>query len=481
MKRHQFSSDRGSALLQRDRLKNRAYPPTLISNLSYSGMVLPNFGVPFTDHRPAPPCYAHNPSQTPAMFAPQQSTSQESKIESLPDHLLTDIFSTLTFSSNESRLYAPDILSHVSSRWRTVSLNASALWSFVVVTFPFAPGQIARAKTALIRSRDRPIDVYIDVRDPDWNWESDEDQHQMKPVFMVEIMQWLEESHTRWRSLTVLTDTWGPMHTFLAYSTMFSSLPMLEQLSLSRCNSFIGLPDAPDPVPFDPVELFGGNAHLPNLRHVALAGVHINYSCTGFKGLLSLDLRHQQCRVSPTIRQLRQLLHGSPGLESLSLVALNPCSEGPEQDDGPVVSLAHLKNLTLGWWFVEDAVKLLGVLQLPVVENLVLEDIAPGLLQHDHIVRDSTPILDTLVKMGNRPYDPASPFSFPSHLRRLAIKGVLLDRTAFSQFTPWLVNLEELEMRSVQPCLIQAVGYNTGIAGIDRRGSPVGSVILRMR
>lgn len=415
------------------------------------------------------------------MFTPHRATSRETKINSLPDNVLTDIFSALTFSSDESRLYAPDILSHVSSRWRTIALNDSSLWAFVVVTFPFDAGQIARAKTALIRSRDRPIDVHIDVRDPDWDWESDEDQHQMKPVFMVEIMQWLGESHPRWRSLTVLTDTWKPMHTFLAYSTMFSSLPMLEQLSLNRCNSFTGLPDAPDPVPCDSIELFGGNPYLPNLRHVTLAGVHVNYSCTGFRGLLSLDLRHQQRGVSPTIRQLRQLLHTSPGLESLSLVALNPYSEEPEQDDGPAVSLTHLRNLTLGWWFVEDAVKLLGALQLPVVENLVLEDIAPDLLQHDYIARDSTPILETLVKMGNRPYDPASPCSFPSYLRRLTINGVLLDLTAFSRFMPWLVNLEELEMRSVQPCMIQAVGYNTGIAGIDRRGSPVGSVILRLR
>ena len=350
-----------------------------------------------------------------------------------------------------------------------------------MVTFPLAAGQIARAKAGLDRSRDQPIDVHIDFRDPDWNWEWDEDQHQMGPVFVVEIMQWLGQSHPRWRSLTVLTDTWAPMHTFLAYSTMFSSLPKLEQLSLNRCNAFTGLPDAPDPVPSDPIELFGGNAHLPRLRHVALAGVHVNYSCTGFEGLLSLDLRHQQYGVSPTIRQLRQLLQASPGLQSLSLVALNPRSEGAEQDDGPPVFVPHLKNLTFGWWFVEDAVKLLEVLQLSAVENLVLEDIAPALLQHGHFVHNSTPILDALTKMGNRPYDPAFPSSFPSHLHRLTVAGVLLDPEAFSRFLPFFANLEELELRSVQPDLVQAVGRCEGVDGMEVTDSLVASVILRLR
>ena len=415
------------------------------------------------------------------MSTPQESTWQEAEIYSLPDHILAEIFSVLTFSSDESRLDAPGTLSRVSSRWRAIALNVSTLWTFIVVTFPFTAGQIARAKAGLSRSNDQPIDVHIDVRDPDWTWESDEDQHKMRPVLMVEIMEWLGSSHPRWRSLTVLTDTWAPMHTFLAYSTMFSSLPKLERLSLSRCNAFTGLPDAPDPVPSDPVELFGGNRHFPQLRHVTLAGVHVDYSCTGFEGLLSLDLRHQQHGVSPTMRQLRQLLHASPGLQSLSLVALNPPSDEPDQDDGPAVPLPYLENLTLGWWFVEDAAKLLEALQLPAVENLVLEDIAPALLQHDHIARDSTLIFETLVKMGNRPYDPPFPSSFPSHLRKLTISGVLLDPPAFYRLMPLFVNLEELELRSVQPDLVQEIIHGEGIAGMEVADSSVASVILRSR
>jgi hypothetical protein len=412
------------------------------------------------------------------MAIPQQIIRQRTKIDSIPDDVLMDIFSALTHSSDESRLYAPDILSHVSSRWRTVALSTSSLWTFVVVTFPFAAGQIARATAALSRSKNRPIDVHIDLRDPDWAWESDEEQHRMRSVFVVEILQWLEPSHPRWRSLTVFTDTWAPMHTFLAYTTMFTSLPKLEQLSLNRCNAFAGLPDAPPPMLSDPVELFGGNAYLPKLRHVTLAGVHIDYSCTGFQGLLSLDLRHQSPKVSPTTQQLHRILRASPGLESLSLVAVNPHLEESEQVDEPTVLLARLTDLTLGWWFVEDAVGLLEDLQLPAVENLALEDIAPTLLQHHFIARDSTPILNTLAKMGNRPCNPASPSPLPSHLRRLSINGVILNRVAFSRFIPWLAKLEELELKSVQPDLLQAVGLHEGIYRAD---PSTASVILRLR
>ena len=144
-----------------------------------------------------------------------------------------------------------------------------------------------------------------------------------------------------------------------------------------------------------------------------------------------------------------------------------------------MVSLPHLTDLTLGWWFVEDAVKFLGALNLPVVENLVLEDVAPTLLQHDHVVHDSTAILDALVKMGNGPFNPAVPSSFPSYLRRLAINGLLLDPAAFSRFMPFLVNLQELELRYVQPDLVRAMGHNEGPASVCRGGSA--SVILRLR
>ena len=274
----------------------------------------------------------------------------------------------------------------------------------------------------------------------------------------------------------------------------FSSLPALETLSLNRCNAYAGLPGTtPDSV--TPTELFGGNASLPELRHVVLSGVHIDYSCGGFTDLISLDLRHQSHGVSPSLRELRQILSASPELKSLSLVALSPsCSHGSEElEDAPII-MAHLKELTLGWWNVEDAVELLEVFQIPAVEELSLEDVGSsllGTLDHptldDFPAHDSTPILDVLAGMVKAHHGPVSrpppsivpgsssaphlneeTHASPSRLRTLTINNVHLDPATFSVFLSWLVNLEELELKSVHHKLINALSIGMQPPNVDQ-------------
>lgn len=414
-------------------------------------------------------------------------------VHSLPNEILTEIFVAATFASEESRLDVPDVLSHVSSRWRAIVLNTSFFWTFIVVTSPFAAKQIVRAKAALVHSRNQPIDIHIDVRDPQWTWEFDEGYHAVRSVDMVEIMEWLGPSHPRWRSFSIFTDNWEPMQTFLAYSTMFSSLPTLEKLSLNRCNAYAGLPGT-TPDSATPTELFGGNACLPKLRHVALSGVHIDYSCTGFKGLISLDLRHQSHGVSPSLQDLYQIFSASPELNSLSLVGLSlSCSHGSEGLKDAPITMGYLKKLTLGWWNVEDAAELLEVLRIPVVEELSLEDVGStllGNLEHtafdDFSTYDSTLILDALAGLTKAHRDPAplSPSSislgsspiphlskeahaFPLRLRTLAINGAYLDPAAFSGFLSRLINLEELELKSVDHKLINALSIGMQPPSVD--------------
>ena len=475
----------------------------LIYHIWYSFPFNPLFE-PRLDHLPAmllrniTNTHRHNPAPTMLRRRPVKARTTRihktrTTIHSLPTEVLTEIFVAATFVSEESRLGVPDILSHVSSRWRAIVLNTSLFWTFIVVTFPFAPKQIARAKVALARSKHRPVDVHIDIRDPEWAWEVDEDQHAVKSVDVVEIMEWLGPSHPRWRSLSVFTDNWEPMQTFLAYSTMFPSLPALETLSLNRCNAYAGLPGTTPDLSI-PIELFGGHAHLPKLRHVVLSGVHIDYSCSGFKDLLSLDLRHQSHGVSPTLQELRQILDASPELGSLSLVALSPsCSHGFEEIKGAPIIMSHLKKLTLGWWNADDAAELLEVFRIPVVEELSLEDIAPSLLgalesaTFDLPAHDSTPILGVLTEMSEtRPIPPSlcppliapsssSPprpgeetYGFPSRLRTLAINGVHLNSAAFSEFLPRVTNLEELELKSVDRKLISALSIGMQPPSVDQ-------------
>ena len=283
------------------------------------------------------------------------------------------------------------------------------------------------------------------------------------------------------------------MQTFLAYSTMFSSLPALESLSLNRCNAYAGLPGTiPDST--TPTELFGSDACLPKLRHVVLSGVHIDYSCSGFKDLISLDLRHQSHGVSPSLLELHQILSASPELNSLSLVALSPsCSHDLEGLNGTPITMSHLKELTLGWWNVEDAAELLGVFRIPAIEELSLEDVGSSLLVapedatfDDIPTHDSTTILGVLAGMIKAHPNPASlsppPIDlgsssshpreetddFPSRLRTLAINGVHLDPVTFSEFLPRLINLEELELRSVDHKLISALSIGMQPPSVDQ-------------
>jgi len=106
-----------------------------------------------------------------------------------------------------------------------------------------------------------------------------------------------------------------------------------------------------------------GNADPPKPSTVALAGVHVNYSCTGFKGLLSLDLRHHRAGFTDR-HDSSSTPHASPGLRSLSLVALTHDQRKESRTMDLLFSGAPHRPY-LGWWFVEDAVRLLEVYNSP--------------------------------------------------------------------------------------------------------------------
>jgi hypothetical protein len=106
-------------------------------------MSLSNFTVSCAERCPAlqSSSYSRRNANSDDGHTPTNSPTEDS----ISDDVLMDTFSALTHSSDESRLYTPDILSHISSCLRMVTLSTNSLWTFVVVTFPFAAGQIARA------------------------------------------------------------------------------------------------------------------------------------------------------------------------------------------------------------------------------------------------------------------------------------------------------------------------------------------------
>lgn len=89
----------------------------------------------------------------------------------------------------------------------------------------------------LSRSKASPLDVCLDLRDPEWDWEYDFDES--SHVFTVEdmdiLLSILVPHASRWRTCELLSDTWAPIHAFLS-RTQSVALPILEKLSLARCN-----------------------------------------------------------------------------------------------------------------------------------------------------------------------------------------------------------------------------------------------------
>ena len=131
-----------------------------------------------------------------------------SPINKLPIELLSEIFSLCLLTAEESvpgsevdepssspiitteTVRTPFILSSVCKKWRAVALGRSSLWSNLCITAEligeaaplhlatdqgtsFTPSHSLHTKQiiySLQRSRHAPLNVFVDARDPEWNF-----------------------------------------------------------------------------------------------------------------------------------------------------------------------------------------------------------------------------------------------------------------------------------------------------------------------
>ncbi|KAF8172254.1 hypothetical protein K438DRAFT_1612125, partial [Mycena galopus ATCC 62051] len=223
-----------------------------------------------------------------------------SDIARLPTELLSKIF-MLAIGQHAPReptplTMSPTTISHVGRRWRQVALATGNLWTTIVLTFPTSSEQITRTLVWLARSKTCPLDIFLDFRDPEWDWE--EDTHGFRWVDMEAVLTHiLLPFAPRWRTLELLTDTWAPIFAFLVHTRpVGASLNELETLSLARCNAYL----ARRGEVFGPaalgqhLPLFGFGAMgmevegPPGLRQVMLTGVHIDWSVAPLANLARL-------------------------------------------------------------------------------------------------------------------------------------------------------------------------------------------------
>ncbi|KAG1725619.1 uncharacterized protein EDB91DRAFT_1167741 [Suillus paluster] len=422
-------------------------------------------------------------------------------INVLPVEILSYIFTLATHSTSSTipefkqryeipvspeSVTMPTVLASVHRHWRHIALSTSTLWSSLVMSLE----QVVRRLAAHIaRSRNSPVDILIDTRDPEWNFEDDgEECSTQNPTsfpyttFIPQILDLLFPQMYRWRSLTILSDTWAPLRVALERLsvptlTMGSGAPRLETLMLMRCNEFLGYLDtfsprthlAFDGIPF--AALMGAPHHdlatqshpLPKLRNITLVGVHLNwthFSCYTlgaalnpslsrvFNGIQSLELS-QHCReVRPTFEEFSGILKACPHLRKLVIRVSGPrFDEGVQCSDHPV-SLPQLEELHLGYTSVEDAAMLLSHIHAPNLVALSIED-ANHIASADD--EDSDPLLTYCATGLLDLCDISTEFGLNHgpHSNSAASKDSVV-----STVKPPFPQLERLSLNSVTACMI---------------------------
>jgi len=125
-----------------------------------------------------------------------------------------------------------------------------------------------------------------------------------------------------------------------------------------------------DPFPV----LFSGNA--PNLTHIALWGVHIAWSVTEntfLRNLKDLELAYHAEDVRPSWEEFKQIMVGSPELDTLSLCLSGPSGQPSEWRLETPIELVGLKNLTLAYHPPAYISALIKLLNMPNVTSLALD------------------------------------------------------------------------------------------------------------
>lgn len=399
-----------------------------------------------------------------------------SPISNLPVELLSYIFSLSTHATTDDvpspddhteeeeehgpptitteSVQIPLVLSTVSRLWRQVALGTPHLWHSLCITAELVQDfycierdsngfkkrsissqlNTSHITSYLALSRRHPLNILIDARDENWNFEPESvfnlqyfisannnknknfhrfisDDHGVElytPVFTSEHMNTvfalLLPHLSRWKSLSILTDCWAPMYTALnainPFITRFGA-PLLESLSLMRCNDLISFSPQFQPQQLREPAFLKRDTNdttthsdllercpnlLPSLQYLSLRGVHVDWDTLGDSlstsetGLTWLELAWHSQDVRPSPDQFHKLLSSSSGLRNFILSGSGP--RIPEDDAVSIVHhdhvpahLPHLRNITVGYRSALEGRIALELLDAPNAKELTLEDV----------------------------------------------------------------------------------------------------------
>jgi hypothetical protein len=361
-------------------------------------------------------------------------------MDQIPNELLSDVFSLLMSRVDQDPAFVRS-LCQVCNRWRRVAIATGNLWCRINITLPLSKQQQKWTEIYLAHSNPYPLDIIIDLRDPEWDW--NEESHTATGDAVVPIVRLLLQHSSRWRRFEMLTDNWAPIFAFLFYTKAKITAPLLEVLSLSRCNAYLaaqGQNFQPGHLAKPMSLLGGGESALDSLSTVTLVGVHIDWNYTVLKNLKRLEFKYHSRDVMPTPEQFRCILNSCPGLLNLSIVGWGPRLDDAATYPEGMFYLPALKELTFGFVDVGYAVKLFSLFHIPNLQSLVLEDINPFVTPVN--VQNASQLLDWLAARPRT--SPSIPPIRLSCLVHLELRCIRAEKQAFSNFLDQLVLLQHL-------------------------------------
>ncbi|KAJ4478840.1 hypothetical protein C8J55DRAFT_430091 [Lentinula edodes] len=433
------------------------------------------------------------------------TVASQSPIHSLPLELLSYIFVLGAHSPpdtpdnkikrqepppfNADSVKTPLVYSTVCRHWRTVALGTAALWANICITAGSMEMSgleqekrvnLTHLTSYLSLSKNYPLNILLDARDIDWDFAEPEisgssDFSDYIPPFTQDgirsVFSLLLPHLFRWRSIDILTDTWAPMHTALCMLNgplMSNGAPLLESLTLMRCNDYISHSPLFQPTSMKSPTLFSsptsslGTDHrclFPRLRNLTLRGVHVNWSSLAHSppSLTSLELSSHTPDVRPTQSDFRELLSSCPKLKSLTVNGSGFISDDEElslktgvhniDKSAKPIALPLLEKLKIGYRSAPEGFDILELVHAPNILQLSLDDAThPG--EIDEVEADDM----LLYVAGLRPMiNPESSFSTPKHsspfptIQKLALKGLRAQTDTFRKLlvsTPTLQSLE---------------------------------------
>ncbi|KAH8832990.1 hypothetical protein DL96DRAFT_1492799 [Flagelloscypha sp. PMI_526] len=375
----------------------------------------------------------------------------------LPNELLAYILDLAVHASSDREDFdrVPVILSQVSSRIRSVARATGSLWTRIVFTFPFDSEDLISLAIRLSLSKGCPLDVCLDLRDPEWDWDldSDETDHDFTADDMQILLTVLLPHARRFRSLEVLCDTWEPVHAFLSRTQTVGSLPLLETLRLARCNAYFakkGQVFEPESLKA-PLPLFGG-ATLPRLKQLSLSGVHVDWQSLSLTGLTSLELKFHAADIMPSVDAFSDLLAGcSSSLTSLNILGWGPQFYDKTESLKPIV-MPHVTKFHVGFLDVTYGSSLLSILEFPKLAYLYLEDLSPVISPEDRT--DASAVLETLLTSHEASL--GSHMSLAS-LTSLTLHGMITRLPVTQDFLSHLTSLVELNLFSLDNAIFRSL------------------------